>query len=85
MTSVLDPVTVINFVLCVVILGLGISVYSRKKDTAALYIGAAFGLFAVSHLTTLLGLSEAFTGTLIAIRTVAYLTVILALFKHWKT
>jgi len=85
MTFVLDPVTVINFVLAAVILGLGISVYSRKKDAAALYIGGAFGLFAVSHLATLLGLAEALTGTLIVIRTLAYLTVILALFRHWKT
>ena len=84
MTFVVDPVTVINFVLCVVILGLGISVHGRKKDATALYIGVAFGLFAVSHLATLLGLAGVLTSALIIIRTLAYLIVILALFKRWK-
>jgi uncharacterized membrane protein (UPF0136 family) len=74
-----DPITTINFVLCVVILALGIWAYAKKKGDAALYIGIAFGLFAVSHLMTLLGLAAGLTVFLIVIRLTAYLLVVFAL------
>jgi ABC-type Na+ efflux pump permease subunit len=74
-----DPVTTINFVLCIIILALGIWAYARKKGDAALYIGIAFGLFAISHLMTLLGLAAGLTVFLIIIRLIAYLLVVFAL------
>jgi hypothetical protein len=76
-----DPVTTINFVLCVVILALGIWAYAKKKDDIPLYIGIAFGLFAISHLMTLLGLAAGLTIFLIIIRLIAYLLVVFALCK----
>ncbi|OGO61822.1 MAG: hypothetical protein A2Z36_03825 [Chloroflexi bacterium RBG_19FT_COMBO_48_23] len=76
-----DPITTINFVLCVVILALGIWAYAKKKGDVALYIGIAFGLFAVSHLMTLLGLAAGLTIFLITIRLIAYLLVVFALCK----
>ena len=76
-----DPVTTINFVLCLVILALGIWAYAKKKGDVPLYIGIAFGLFAVSHLMTLLGLSAGLTIFLIIIRLIAYLLVVFALCK----
>ncbi len=76
-----DPVTTTNFVLCIVILALGIWAYVKKKNDVPLYIGIAFGLFSVSHLMTLLGLAAGLTIFLIAIRLIAYLLVVFALYR----
>lgn len=76
--------TVVNFVLAAVIFILGVSLFGRKKSSLALYIGIAFGLFAISHLVTLLGLAESLAIPLIAVRMLAYLIVIFALFTLWK-
>ncbi len=76
-----DPVTTTNFVLCIVILALGKWAYVKKKNDVSLYIGIAFGLFAVSHLMTLLGLAAGLTVFLIAIRLIAYLLVVFALYR----
>lgn len=76
-----DPVTTINFVLCIVILALGNWAYVKKKDDVPLCLGIAFGLFAVSHLMTLLGLAAGLTVFLIAIRLIAYLLVVFALYR----
>jgi len=46
-----------------------------------LLVGIAFGLFALSHLATLLGFREAWETFLIALRTLAYLLVIYALLR----
>ena len=79
-----DPITALNFVLCVVIFALGITVYVKKKDAVALYVSVAFGLFGVSHFTNLVGVGETLTTALIIIRTVGYLIVIFALLKRSK-
>jgi hypothetical protein len=80
----LDAVTVVNFVLAAVILILGVALFSRKKSSLALYIGIAFGLFAVSHRVTLLDLAATLAIPLIVVRALAYLIVIFALFTLWK-
>jgi len=85
MGFVLDPITTMNFVLCVVIVALAIVAYSSKKSRIALYFGVAFSLFGISHLVNLLGLGPALTNVLLVIRTLAYLIVIFALYKVWKT
>jgi hypothetical protein len=85
-------VTVVNLVLTTVILILGIwAFFKRKSDIAhgsskaiaipdvALYIGIAFGLFAVSHALTLAGLAASLQIFIIVIRIVGYLLVIVAL------
>ena len=76
----LDPIYLTNLVLCAIILVLGIVGYKRSDEMWLLFIGIAFGLFGVSHLLTLLGLKEALTTLLIAIRTLAYLLVAFTLF-----
>ena len=76
-----EPVTTTNFVLCIIILALGIWAYVKKKNDVPLYIGIAFGLFAVSHLMTLLGLAAGLTAFLITIRIIAYLPVVFALYR----
>jgi hypothetical protein len=79
-----DPITIINVILTVVIFILGIALYGMKKNTMALYVGIAFGLFAISHLATLLDLASSLTMPLIVIRTLAYLVVIFALLSLRK-
>jgi membrane associated rhomboid family serine protease len=74
-----------NFALCIVIVALAVAAYNKKKNEVALYIGAAFALFGLSHFINLLGFGGTATTTvLVIIRTMAYLIVILALLKLWK-
>ena len=84
MIFVLDPLVITNFVLCVIILILGYATYWRSGDEKAIYIGMAFGIFAVSHLAMLLGLNEPLVPFLIFIRTIAYVLVVIALYKFWR-
>ena len=84
MTFTWDLIYTVNLVLCTVILVLGYWAYKKKEDKTPLYIGVAFGIFGISHLTTLLGLKEALTDVLIIIRALAYLIVVLALYKYTK-
>jgi hypothetical protein len=76
-----DPVTFINLILCSIIVYLGVHSSRRTGEALPLYIGAAFGLFGVSHALTLLGFKLALTIPLIIVRTLAYLLVIYALYR----
>jgi len=76
----MDPVVLTNLILCIIILGMGIWEYIRTRSRVELYVGVAFGLFGVSHLLTLLGLSAGLTVPLIIIRLLAYLLVIFGLY-----
>ncbi len=84
-------VTVVNLVLTTVILILGIwAFFKRKSDIASgtskaiaipevsLYLGIAFGLFAVSHALTLAGLATSLQTIIIIIRVIGYLLVMVA-------
>jgi hypothetical protein len=79
-----DPITFINLVLCIIILILGYLCYRKSREPLSLYIGAAFGLFGISHAATLAGLKVPLTIPLIVIRTLAYVLVIIALWQHLK-
>jgi len=74
-------IIIVNLVLCIVILALGIWAYGKKKGEVPLYIGIAFGLFAISHLLTLLGLAAGLDILLIIVRLIAYLLVIFTLYR----
>jgi hypothetical protein len=76
----MDPVVIINLLLCVAILIMGIIENSRSKTHLPLYVGVAFGLFGVSHLMTLLGLAAKLSVVLIIIRILAYALVIYSLY-----
>lgn len=84
MQFIWDPIYALNLVLCIAILALGYWGFNKSKDRLALFIGVAFGLFGLSHLATLLGLKEALTAVLLAVRTIAYFTVVYALYEHWN-
>jgi hypothetical protein len=81
MALILDPIYIINLALCIIIFVLGILGYKKGGNSIPLYVGIAFGLFGVSHLATILGFKDALEAVLIVIRTVAYLAVIVALYK----
>jgi hypothetical protein len=75
-----DPVLTVNLTLCIVIFALGLYEFSQRRSPVELYVGIAFGLFGVSHLLGILGLSAALTTPLIIIRLAAYLLVIYGLY-----
>jgi len=77
----MDTITLVNLILCVIIVVFGCVGFKKAKDKWPLYIAISFGLFGLSHLLTLVGLKEALTGFLIGIRTVAYLLVIYTLYR----
>lgn len=76
----MDPITLVNLILCVIIVIFGCVGYKKAKDKWPLYIAITFGLFGISHLLTLLGLQDTLRVLIIAIRTVAYLLVIYTLY-----
>ena len=80
-----DPILFVNMVLCILIVLLGILCYRKSHESLPLFIGAAFGLFGVSHAATLLGFKIPLTIPLIVIRALAYILVIYALVMHLKT
>ncbi|VVB51728.1 Uncharacterised protein [uncultured archaeon] len=80
MALIWDPMTAVNLVLSVIILVLGYWGYKKSNDKMLLYVGIAFGLFGISHIATLLGFKESLESVLIIIRTLAYLTVIYAVY-----
>lgn len=75
------PVMILNLTLCAVIVILGLLAYKKSKHAVTLYVTIAFGLFGVSHLLSFWNMGGSMENTLLAIRTVGYLTVIAALFK----
>jgi len=79
MTINWSPLYTLNFFLCLVIMILGILAFVIHKNKLALNIALAFALFSISHLMGLLGLGKSWESALLAIRTFAYLFVILAL------
>ena len=80
MALIWDPMTAVNLVLSVIILVLGYWGYKKSNDKMLLYVGIAFGLFGISHIATLLDFKESLESVLIIIRTLAYLTVIYAVY-----
>ena len=79
MAFTVDPVVVVNFFLCIVIVVLGFFVYRKKQNMSALLIGIAFGLFGISHLVQLLGITQIPDTALILIRICGYILVAAAL------
>ncbi len=80
MAFIWDPITAVNLVLSVIILVLGYWGYKKSNNKVPLYVGIAFGLFGISHLATLFGFTQSLQSVLIIIRTLAYLTVIYAVY-----
>lgn len=77
----MDPILLTNLILCVIIVVFGCVGYRKSRETLILYVTVAFGLFGLSHLLTILGLKTPLETFLIAVRTIAYLLVIYALYR----
>jgi hypothetical protein len=75
-----DPVVVVNFFLCIVILVLGYYVYRKKDNVSAFLIGIAFSLFGFSHLLQILGVTQVPEAALILLRVCGYILVAAALY-----
>jgi CHASE2 domain-containing sensor protein len=70
-----DTQTGINLVLCIAIVVIGFMAWQRTRSGVILLVAGAFGLFGLSHLASLLGLTDELNTPLIAIRVTAYLLV----------
>jgi len=83
--------TIVNLVLTTVILILGVWAYFKRRSDIAqgtsraiaipevsLFLGIAFGLFAVSHALTLAGFGTSLEAFIIVIRVIGYLLVMVA-------
>jgi hypothetical protein len=76
-----DPITIINLILCVVILLFGLTGWRRTGKKVPFYVGIAFGLFGLSHLATILGLKASLETALIVVRTLAYVLVAFGVYQ----
>jgi hypothetical protein len=74
-------ITIVDLVLASAVMVLGVWAYARKKVGAALLVGIAFGLLATAHLLALLELAGALHVLLIVIRTLGYLTAMVAVYR----
>jgi len=75
-------VSIINLVLCIIILALGIWGYVKKKNHFVLFMGIAFGLFGVVHLMDILGVPAYLLALIIVIRLAAYVLIIFSMSKY---
>ncbi|MDD5220164.1 MAG: hypothetical protein PHV11_06340 [Candidatus Bipolaricaulis sp.] len=76
-----DPVTTFNLALSAAICFVAIVGWVRVRNALALFIGVAFGLFALSHLATILGRAESLEALLILMNAAAYVFVAIAVYK----
>ena len=75
-----NPVGVVNLVLATLVMVLGYWGYRPSGRKTEALVGGAFGLFAISHLLTLLGVVSS-DLLIIALRTTAYLVMVFALLR----
>jgi CHASE2 domain-containing sensor protein len=80
-----DPILFVNLVLCIAIVILGYLCFRKSREHLPIFIGAAFGLFGISHAATLAGFKVPLTIPLIIIRTLAYVLVIVALWQFLRS
>jgi hypothetical protein len=78
---VADTTTILSLVFGVIILFLGLWVYKIKQYALTLYLALAFGIFAVSYLEVLLGVSTS-NISVIFLRVLASLVIIYALIRE---
>jgi uncharacterized membrane protein (UPF0136 family) len=74
-------ITLVNLILAAVVLILGLWAYARKQSKAGLLVGTAFGLFAIAHLLTLVGMAATLNNLLIAIRVLGYVAAMVAVYR----
>ena len=78
---VADTTTILDLVFGVIILFLGLWVYKIKQYALALYLALAFGIFTVSYLEVLLGVSNS-NISVIFLQVLASIVIIYALIRE---
>ncbi|MEN6397168.1 MAG: hypothetical protein ABFC78_11885 [Methanoregula sp.] len=85
MAVIPDPVIIINLILCIIIFVLGFAAYRKSENINPLLVGIAFGMFGLSHLNTLLGLTLFPEITFVLLRLCGYTLVAGALYRSYKS
>lgn len=75
-------VYVLNIVFSAGICALAVYTWVRAKDVLVLFIGLAFGLFAIAHLVAAVGLAASAEGLIILLSVLGYALVFAALYKE---
>lgn len=76
----LNPLVLFNMTLCIVIFIIGCGGYAGTKKKAVFHIGAAFGLFAMSHLITLMRIQGSYYYAIVLINAFGYSIIALSLY-----
>jgi hypothetical protein len=76
----MDVALLINLTFCVVIIVLGYIGYRKIGKIWPLFISISFGFYGLSHLLSLIGISDTWEPLLIVIRILGYLGTIYALY-----
>lgn len=76
-----DVTTILNLCFDIIIVVLGLLAFKRKQYVLALYVALGFGMFALSYVEIIMGLS-AQNISVIFIRILGYLVIIYALLKE---
>ena len=76
----MDSVTLVNLILSVIILIMGVWAYSVARFRSILYVGIAFGFFALSNLVTLLNVAANLSIVALVLRLLGYLLVMYAIY-----
>lgn len=76
-----DPVTTFNLALSTSVFVLAMVGWAKVKNALALFIGVAFGLFALTHLAAILTWDETLEALLIILRGIGYLFVVVAVYR----
>ena len=74
-----DLMNILGLTFNVIIVVVGYWSYRKSRDMAPLYISAAFVLFGISYIITILNLGR--TVDVLIIRTIAYLILTFAVYK----
>jgi len=85
MAVIPDPIIIVNLVLCIIIFVLGFAAYRKSENINPLLVGIAFGMFGLSHLNTLLGLTLFPEITFVLLRLCGYILVAGALYRSYKS
>lgn len=75
----MDPIRMLNIILCAMIVFLGVWGYLKNKDVFSMLIAAAFALFGVSHAIGIFNPMR-FEKAILTVRLIAYIIVVFALY-----
>jgi len=78
----IDPLPLVNLILCLAIVALGLLGYMRSRHTLPLILAVVFALFGLSHAIILLDPSRELEVVVFAVRVIAYGLVLYLLYRY---